>query len=1162
MSTLRIRTLAHVIALAALVAIGSTVFPAIARADTTVTINFDNLPSTVGQITDQYAGDGVIFGYPDGFGFVSGATPGNNVVSQDACGPPSLLLTTSTHSDGQAARLGKCGPSEFPNHGTFAALSSTAQTVSAYVGDATGGTGDGFELDAYDGEHNYLGSSSITTAAPGINNLISFTSRSPNIAFVSVYMLRESDHEIGMDDFSFVFPPGAAPAIELGLSDTAHTSIGVRDGGTTTTRFTIERLNGSTGAVDMSITGLPAGVSYSFTPVGANDATTTLTLTAAASAPAAGATAIVTATPVVPSAGTQAAPPVHLQVYVAPAFSFNVPTHVAIANCQAPVSVSGGYLSVASGFTNPISVSAATNGPVSASFGPSPFSPSSTTPTLTLEPGSSPLPGEVETLTLEASSPGYPTQTATVPIYRTGLAIDSVSVHGGESIPSRGHPGSQITIDGTGFCPAGQVQVQFGNPNATATPSAITPFTSSTDTYSQSLTVPVPHLATPGPITVVINPSCRQQSGAFCASATTTQPYPVYGLYRDTDGYSWQNHKGGDVSFDDLADLYGSSQVYIQVDPCAWLTFGFANCSVSSTGIPTAGAFIYWLAVKGIANGGLCFGMATSSLQLNSGSPPLSSFPPAGAENTFALPESPALQHYVMLMQTAQTSAEWISNTQSEQSRANGQTAASLRNQLQSIMNTGDPAIVTIQQGNAGHAVIAYDVTDTGGGNYNIWIYNPNQPFAQTNQPWSASELGNTASAGSAHAADEQNASMITVTAAGQWSLAGGIPNPPWRGSLTSLQVYSPTAIPTSPTLPDTANYVLGYVFGSASLEQVSDPTGRTLIASQGGANLSPTRIPGATYLPATDGAHPAALLPNRGTYSLILRPDGQGQYAASLLGRALDAQVTASHSPAGSGSPTKLTLNTGTRALSIAPGTGRQPLAATLLVHAADGSAHEATLDLAPSGGGAASAGASGGGRYTIAFDRSSDTVEVTGAGASANVSLQLGWSGRQGLPQALTTPTIKLTPGETLTLVPSNWRALSRAPVAALITRRTGRRTRLVLHTKSDPGISVSSLSVAVNRTRRRPTLQIRASAAGLISSAHATLAWALIRAGRVIAVHSVVLPAVRLAHHTYTWRPAALTPGRYTLIGGIALVNSPAGSATLNSVSRRRQISFTVK
>jgi hypothetical protein len=1147
--------------------------PSVAFANTT-TINFDELEQTVPtlQITEQYAGEGVIFGDPGGFGFqyegveqsVDEVLPGNDEVSAYVCGIPSLLQTTKTHSDGKAAELGTCGNNEFPYHGTFVALSSTAEQVSAYVGDAStnegmGYSGERFELDAYDSERNYLGSSKeITTTQEGIQNLISFKSGTSNIAFVAIHMFGQSDHEIGMDDFSFTLGAGAEPGLGLAFAKTTQTGVEVHDGGSAEAKLNVTRFNHSTGRVKLEISGLPPGItSATFTPVEGSTNQTTLRLTTSSSAPEESAEATVTATPLEKSAGTKPAPPLHIHVGIAPAFTFaDLPPDFEISNCQPTESYAGGFLAVAEGFTNPLSLFAEAVGPggstgaVDAGFEPLELTPPGA-PMLSLEVDpTEPVASDVETLHLEASSPGYPTQTASVPLYHTGLGVDAVS--SGASIPIYAYPGSQVTIDGTGLCPAGQVHVQFGNPDAQATPTQINDYISESDTYSQSMTVTVPRLATPGPITV------RTPTGSY----TTSQSYAVGNLYRAGDGYSWTNHSArSKVSFEEVSNVYGYEQTHESVDPCAWLSFGLVSCKTGTTSVASPEALVFTKEIENYGSGGLCFGMNLSALRLSGldydpNTPALSSFTPASSKNVWQLSESGGLEQYVLEMHIVQASNEVQGARKQQQENASHQTAAGLREELLGLLSKNQPAVIDIWQGSSGHTVTAYNLQETGGGGYEIWVYNPNQP-------WSTKELGNSSAAAATHLEAEEN-SVIKVSASGEWSFA----QLGWKGGFSKIDVLALSALPEHPTYK--SNFIEPLVSlaasGSADLAQVTDGAGHTLIAPQGGPNTSSSRIPGATFLAPLDsrqGPNPSALVPAGGTYTLALAPSAvsHGPFVASLRGHELDGQLSGDSPPTGGSSPgggsppvgggagsTKLTLDSATSSLSFGGNSSHQALSATLLTHAGDGSQRLATLTTA------------GKGHYALAFDRSRDTVTVSASGASGDVSVQLGWAGHQALPGAFAAQPISLAAGETLTLTPANWATLSSRTVSAVLRTSSGRIRRVKLGRRGGLGVAVHRLKLTVKRAGSRPVLQLKASVVHARFATQATIAWAVLRGRRVIALHSASVPASALGR-PHTYRTGKLAPGHYTFLGGVAITSSRNGSAALGTVTSRRRVGFAV-
>jgi len=115
--------------------------------------------------------------------------------------------------------------------------------------------------------------------------------------------------ELFFDDLSFDAPVGAEPP-SVAWEDVAAQPVAVERGAATATTATLRRKGGSTGRVDLSVAGLPTGVSAVVAPAQANGADlrspVTITLTGAADAPATPAPVQVTlrATPVDGTAGT------------------------------------------------------------------------------------------------------------------------------------------------------------------------------------------------------------------------------------------------------------------------------------------------------------------------------------------------------------------------------------------------------------------------------------------------------------------------------------------------------------------------------------------------------------------------------------------------------------------------------------------------------------------------------------------------------------------------------------------------------------------------------------------------------------------------------------------------------------------------------------------
>ncbi len=111
------------------------------------------------------------------------------------------------------------------------------------------------------------------------------------------------ERPIAIDDLTFDKP---APAATPDFVVTGPESASVLAGFSSSTPITIDRINNSTGPIDLAITGTPPGVTASITPATTSSSTATLNLTAAAGAPPAVQDATLTATPTAAAAGPKA----------------------------------------------------------------------------------------------------------------------------------------------------------------------------------------------------------------------------------------------------------------------------------------------------------------------------------------------------------------------------------------------------------------------------------------------------------------------------------------------------------------------------------------------------------------------------------------------------------------------------------------------------------------------------------------------------------------------------------------------------------------------------------------------------------------------------------------------------------------------------------------
>ncbi len=340
-----------------------------------------------------------------------------------------------------------------------------------------------------------------------------------------------------------------APAVSLAAS------IGVRrlvQGLELKRQVSIVRQNHSKGRVELTAKGLPSGVSASFEPAVLNGLETKamLTLKVATNAPQAETTGDLEAVPLEAKAGgAPSAVPVTLavvapfNVYVGLASSIPASTSVTAPPCS--TTAVGVRTTIEAPFSSPMALALSTGGEtpdVSSltleknALEPSDFNLSGVNEqTLRItRAGNGPASGLFQVF-VTGTSGSFAEPTATVNVQRGPPTVSSISASSG-STPQALQSGTQVTIDGSGFCP-GSI-VQFGNPKAGATPSVI-------NSSGTQLTVNVPRLATSGPVSVT--------SGGASASAPTPM---TIDSYRNVNGYQFHNYNPS-IDFEQLTEAFG-----------------------------------------------------------------------------------------------------------------------------------------------------------------------------------------------------------------------------------------------------------------------------------------------------------------------------------------------------------------------------------------------------------------------------------------------------------------------------------------------------------------------------------------------------------------------------------------------------------------------------
>ncbi len=444
--------------------------PARALADTTV--GFDDLsPGTI--VSNQYANLG-----GTGEGVTFGPIPG---------GPQYMAKPTVTSAAGQAHSGSQVADINCPTcnedlgyipdtTGTFAVPRSH---VYAYVGllgtaaracpfNSTADTCAVVTLIAYDAAGNQIATSTpvTVTQGDGVGTLISVSTPTESIAGFEFSTRDPTDNhkDVAIDDLSFDTPSTPPPpdfTVEPASGD-----VRVVQGSTAIDRIAIGRLSGSTGNISFSASGLPPGVTATFSPNPAGGAQTVLTVGATPGAPPiyGGDVPIkVTGTPQSSSAGATART-VTIDVGVTPAFGVSVEgsSSFDLSACTVEVPLTIGR---DPGFAGAVSLSVsglpagvgATFSPTQATF---PGSEQSQTVTLTL---TVPTTGSTilrRTATIHATDPPFAEEDTTISVGGTcALKYDpeviSMQITQGTQLPvlpkrNPSNPGTPVTYASIG----------------------------------------------------------------------------------------------------------------------------------------------------------------------------------------------------------------------------------------------------------------------------------------------------------------------------------------------------------------------------------------------------------------------------------------------------------------------------------------------------------------------------------------------------------------------------------------------------------------------------------------------------------------------------------------------------------------------------------------
>ena len=811
-----------------------------AVADTTFTADFEAYSAGT-EITNQYPF--VTFDSVNvvGDGFSYGSAPSDHTIA--VSGPLNPVVDTDgPHTGSNDGRVG-C-PGEFCTSGTFGLLNYSADSLSMYVGDSAQSTVT-VELDAYDGNGNYLDHSTVSTSGTGAKTLISYTAPAGHsIGYFVVRLVGTGNAtNLDIDDFSISVPAGSVPTV--GVSAGAG-SYEVGKDGTIEIPLTIHRINGATGDVDIDVEGFTAHVTGSATDPGTGTSST-LTVSADHTAP-------LTDVPLTISASatdTNSQPANTVQIDVITPISFAAPIGITSQTCEPNT------------FTVEAQVAPGEPGSTvafSTSFLPATtgLTASATTP-ITISSGiadtsvhvSSTGGGVDTTLKVTALLLNGDSATANIKVTREAPDITAVdAIDNGAHGPVAGNlamtpraqgPGTTIEVYGHGFCDTATVFV--GNDHAGV--SATVKHKSNGQGPYDYIRIETPRLATSGAVTV--------EAGSPSVTSAASAASLVVDSYRNTNGWQFHNFDPT-LIFDDLVQAYGTDQTYIHIDPCGFFTLGFGHCSVDLVPDPTA--YIFLGIAQASMESGTCFGFSLSTQRLLEGIDSL----PGNLPSIFDEP-APDTDHDAQanhgvqpvldllkadhLMQLSdEFLTQWGPKAQALQLADPSVVTPALASDIENILSAGRFPMIEMNDNGEGHVVVAYDIVQTGTGTFDVYVYDSNDQF----QPSENTD-------GSGHASAVNNA-VIHLTTNGQWSLASTVENDgstPFHGGPGGLVVTDPQIIPKVPHLGSFSGAAVpGSLFSSnsapgsaskssaATITQVSSG-GRTLYGSGGGLNMNPS---------------------------------------------------------------------------------------------------------------------------------------------------------------------------------------------------------------------------------------------------------------------------------------------------------------------------------
>jgi hypothetical protein len=1138
-----------------------------AFASVSKTIDFQSPPITEEEyvvVTNQYAGEGLAFISPTqgpvAHPFGAGEEPFAQADLERESG--TQLITGYEHEgiDGP----GECVKawSDLAGRMTKTELNEFSTKIAVKVGagsnifDKSGGGK--IILDAYSGHGEFLGAKEADLK-PGETTTLKVEEPAGEIAYF--YVIAPDDGScshtpvINLYEVSYTVPSPLPKELVLEpRPEPGDVGFAGSLGGTAKLPIRVFRENEANSEIKLHVSGLPGGVTVvgETNKIEAGETSTTLELAISEEAPTGERPITITAT----SSGLAAEPaPIHTGLYISAPLTvyLNSSPHLitGVTPCgQTGVGVTVGFgPGVGGAATLTTSASGDTSG-LSYSLAKGTIGSTSSEPVaLELSEPASSGTGTAE-ITVTATDGGFMASSATLEIERETGRITKVTSSGGQNpfgrlpeTPQLLAGGSQVHIEGTGLCPGSTVQ--FGNEQATATPSEFGP-------DGSSLEVAIPALATSGTLTAVT------PAGTIGSSQSLTVDN-----FRNEWGWAWENgNTPKSLTYALIESIFGREE-------STWL----------GTEWPSVDARLFKGYASGLLEEGSCLGMVSYIQYLSQyskdpeGLYPIEEGIPRTGEDPYsfdtgpiepkagvAREPSPALEEIISIFHFDQFSAQFI-EFEFEEEEASHPGLYVVEQLKRSLAESGEYGnlnfdFLTMQNEGAeggGHAVVPYGLESDGHGGYYIDVYNPNRPF------FSAETNAN----GALHKREVEE-SRVHVAANGEWTFQDGFAEQ-WHGDEESL-VFVPWGklpVPDSEPIPELSGHAerpeipgletglkllatwLGISSSGAnsSITQVTDASGHTLVGAGGKANRdAATRIPHAQLhfsLSGTHGASPSAWLPAGGDYTVTESAKHDGPYSATVIGNHLEALIDTS---ASTGTSDKIGVSSSTHSISFAAGSAK-PLSLSLTSSAGKGVSHIAQLTTTSPTGATQTLGFRGG------------TLIYKHAGPAATIDLQLSDVSKSQAPVALNTGPIHVAAGQSASIAPTAWGTLG---AARITISGHGLRRTIIVHNKSlKPPIHKLSLVIHRGAGLTR-SLTITGRLGAVPAGAQLQYAWKVTEKGRVVARHALTLSGASLRnrnqHETFDFTAPA--NGDYRFTGTVSLLVTHGlieqGAASSRSVS----------